>query len=439
MLKRSLFFSLFSLFFFCISSQYSFAQNPASSFVFGDLLPDAPELSSRGHYAVGAKTLEFTNKDQIDVEKSIKGDLKVYDRNIKVEIWYPSTNKDTTLQIEYTGNYGVANDPKRPLTPFTFKGRASRDAEPNTSDGRFPLVIFSHGYFGSRTMFSYLTENLASKGYIVVSIDHPGSTFQDPGKVTTSLFHRPLDILFVLGEIANLAKEDSNNFLSGLVDVENTALIGYSMGGYGVLNVAGAGFSRHAAELFNQMTEGSDALMVRTAGNSKYIETIDPRIKAVVAFAPWGMEHGVWNTEGLEGLKIPTFIIAGSQDDISGYEKGVKAIFDSANYAKRYLLTYKNARHNIAQNPPPFQSVGNGFDFDEYLRFAEPAWDERRINNINQHFITAFLGIYLKNLDYGKYLELNQVSEDALWTGFKPRTSVGMEFRHTAPLLQDKK
>ena len=65
--------------------------------------------------------------------------------------------------------------------------------------------------------------------------------------------------------------------------------------------------------------------------------------------------------------------------------------------------------------------------------YAETSWNEYRINNINQHFITAFLGIHLKNKDYGKYLEINQNSNEKNWTGFKPRQSTGLELLHAAP------
>ncbi|TAG64877.1 MAG: dienelactone hydrolase, partial [Runella slithyformis] len=120
-------------------------------------------------------------------------------------------------------------------------------------------------------------------------------------------------------------------------------------------------------------------------------------------------------------------------DDISGYEKGIKAIYNGAVNAERFMLTYANARHNVAPNPPPAESLAPGLPLDEYLRYAEPAWNERRINNINQHFVTVFLGIKLKGLDYHKYLEVKQDSNEATWKGFKPRTSVGLELRHAKP------
>ena len=44
-----------------------------TSFVYGDALPDAPELSARGSYKVGVRTLEFVNKGQVDVLNSKEG------------------------------------------------------------------------------------------------------------------------------------------------------------------------------------------------------------------------------------------------------------------------------------------------------------------------------------------------------------------------------
>lgn len=416
-----------SMFFY---SNYSLAQNTAETFVYGDLLPDAPELSPRGEYKIGVRTLDFVNKNQVDVLKSKGGIDSFYDRPLKVEVWYPANvATDVKDLVTYDQVMGSSNDPKRPLIPFTFLGRAVRDAASKTSDGAFPLIVVSHGYLGSRLLLTYLTENLASKGYIVVAIDHTESTFRDAAGFPSTLLNRSKDILFTLNQIADLGKA-KNNFLSDIVDAENTALIGYSMGGYGVLNVAGAGYSDASMKLFGTMTGGSKALEVRTGSHPDYRATVDSRIKAVVAFAPWGMERGVWDSETLKGLKIPTFFVAGSQDDISGYEKGIKAIYTGAINANRYLLTYMNARHNIAPNPPPAESLKAGLSIDEYYRYAEPSWNERRINNINQHFVTAFLGIYLKKKDYTKYLDLKENSNEKTWTGFKPRSSVGLELLH---------
>ena len=132
-------------------------------------------------------------------------------------------------------------------------------------------------------------------------------------------------------------------------------------------------------------------------------------------------------------IVILLFFIAGSLDDVSGYENGIKAIYTGAVNADRYLLTYMNARHNIAPNPPPPASLVPDLHFDEYYHYAEPSWDQRRLNNINQHFVTAFIGIHLKKKDYEKFLDVDADSNAKDWTGFKKRTSTGMELLHDKP------
>ena len=64
------------------------------------------------------------------------------------------------------------------------------------------------------------------------------------------------------------------------------------------------------------------------------------------------MQAGFWDAEGLEGIRTPMLFVAGSADDVSGYEKGTRAIFTGAVNADRYLLTFMNANHNAAAPMP---------------------------------------------------------------------------------------
>ncbi|WP_373516734.1 alpha/beta hydrolase family protein [Pricia sp.] len=409
-------------------------QAQTRDFLYGDMLPDAPELSERGPHTVGVRTMDLVNPDQVDILNSKGGKDAMYDRPLTVEVWYPAeATSEMKASITYEEVMGTRGDSLRPLIPFTFRGRAGRDAAPKVSEGAFPLIIVSHGYVGSRYLMTYLTENMASKGYVVVAIDHTDSTFKDANAFQSTLLNRAKDIRFVLNEMERLGKSDSKDMLSGKINADNTAIVGYSMGGYGVLNVAGAGYSDGLVQFFKGMTEGSTAIQALAASNAEYQEQSDPRIKAVVAFAPWGMERGVWDAEGLKGLKTPTFFIAGSQDDISGYEKGIKAIYEGAVNADRYLLTYKDARHNVAPNPPPAEALAPGLHIDEYYRYADATWDQRKINNVNQHFVTAFIDSHLKGKDTSKYLDIPKDSNAQDWPGFKPRSSTGMELLHVAP------
>jgi predicted dienelactone hydrolase len=398
---------------------------------FGDLRPDAPELAARGPLQVGVRTLVAEHADQLDLLRaSADRPNPRYARKLVLEVWYPARlaagQKEHTVYTDVLGS--GPNDPKRPNTPFQFNGRAARDAAPQ-ADSRYPLVIVSHGYPGSRLQMSYLTENLASKGYVVVAIDHLESTRADKAAFASTLLNRRLDDLFVLDTVAAWARPGSGHFLSGVVDADNAALIGYSMGGYGALNAVGAGVSAAAAAYVP-----GGALAINQQGNPQYEAARDARIKAVVAFAPWGGAHKVWDAAGLAGVRTPLLFISGDQDDVAGYQDGVRRLFEGTLHADRYLLTYIGGRHNSAPNPPSPAHWSNPDDFQSY---SEPVWDSRRINNINQHFVTAFLGIQLKRQPLQGYLTLPPLQADGtikpdagLWQGFPRRAALGLEWRH---------
>ncbi len=62
----------------------------------------------------------------------------------------------------------------------------------------------------------------------------------------------------------------------------------------------------------------------------------------------------------------------------------------------------------------------------EYVHLQEPALDNTRTNNVNQHFLTAFLGLHLKG-------DANLGYPDGIWKGFKMWSAVGMEMKHLRP------
>src|SRR6056297_330452 len=312
-------------------------------FLIGDPLPDAPDLAYRGDYSIGVRTVEVVHEDQLDILNYSKDNPNPsYDRPLTLEIWYPAEiPEDRKALGYYTADYFRDGSI---VHSTVFKGRALRNASPIQGD--FPLIIVSHGYPGTRYILSYLTENLASKGYVVVAISHTESTVSDQNQFYSTLLNRPLDILFTLNKITALSK-DQDSFLFNAVNTDITGLVGYSMGGYGIINVAGAGYSESGVNLSWGVPGGH--LKIRQAGNPEYEKTIDPRIKAIFAMAPWGAKH-FWNGETMKDLEIPSFFVVGEQDDVAGYEEGVKLFYDWATNAERYMLTFENARHNVAPN-----------------------------------------------------------------------------------------
>jgi predicted dienelactone hydrolase len=411
--------------------------------------PAAPELASYGKYAIGVRTMQVTDRNRPDILNTKEGGPTArYDRTLTLEVWYPAA---LAAGQKAGGEYRIIT--RDPAISATVYGQAVRDAAPLATGGAFPLVIISHGYPGSRYLMSHLGENLASKGFVAVSIDHKDSTYDDQKNFASTLYNRPFDQLFVLNEVERLGKSNSGSFLSGLVDASRTGLVGYSMGGYGVVNVIGGGYSKASETL--TAAPPNRLLAERGAANPEYrkaIDAHDSRIKAAIAVAPWGMNTGFWDAEGLKGISTPVFFVAGSVDDVAGYEKGTRAIYQGAVNADRYLLTFVNANHNAgAPIPAPMET----YTYSEaqrsypYMHYADAVWDTVRMNNILDHFATAYFDLYLKNeQDKKAYLELIPNGKDGVytvdssgkpgptstyWKGFKRGTAVGLTLEHAAP------
>ncbi len=407
--------------------------------------PDAPELAKRGTFAVGVRTLDIVHRAQPDILKFDKatGKAPLADRALKLEIWYPATipagQEEKTV---YTSR--IAGTQNVPGT-FDFPGKALRDAPP-VAGQKFPLVVVSHGYPGSRTLLTYLTENVASKGYVVVTIDHTDSVFGEVRPFPSTLLNRSTDQLFTIESIGELSKKP-DSFLNGLADATNTAIVGYSMGGYGALTSAGAGYSK-ASPISTTIPGGyADDLM---AESPKFQAIHRENIRAIVAIAPWGEQppFNAWDERGLAGIRIPSLFITGDHDDVAVYEAGVKRAFERAVNSERCMLVFQNARHNTGGNPVP--AGVNSFQVDQF--YDEPVWRKDRMIGVNQHFITAFLDLYLKKdesrrsylkqevvlsndgkwnaaqgADAAAYSTGKDAAGNLFWKGFQRRNALGME------------
>lgn len=387
--------------------------------------PFAPELAQFGRYPIGVRTFDATDQNRIDILNTKEGATPArYDRRFVLEAWYPASLAPG--QQPGGATRVITRDPS--ITAVIY-GRAVRGAEPLTTSGAFPLVIVSHGYPGNRFLMSHLCEHLASRGFVVIAIDHPESTYDDQQAFASTLYNRAFDQLFVLNEVERLGKSGSGSFLSGIVDASRTGIVGYSMGGYGLMNVIGAGYSDRSVTANG--APPNRLLADRAASNPAYQKTMDTRIKAAVAIAPWGMQTGFWDTAGLKGVRAPVLFVAGSADAVAGYEKGTKAIYDAAVNADRYLLTFINANHNAgAPIPPPIETYRYSETMKQYpfVHYADAVWDNVRMNNILDHFATAFFEWHLTGQSERRaYFEADGTG--AL-KGFQARTAVGLTLEH---------
>src|SRR5262249_20017404 len=191
------------------------------------------------------------------------------------DLWYPALPGPGTQREVYSAS--LPSEPPAPPASFTVPGIAVRDAPP--AGKAYPLVVVSHGYSNSPAAMTWLTENLASKGYVVAAIRHEDPPITDPGKIAQPLVRRPLDIVFVTQTLKSILSREH------LVDPSRVALVGYSMGGYGVLTAAGATLDP-TAPIIN-MVPGGLLLRYARGGAKKDAMTIKG-VRAVVAIAPAG-------------------------------------------------------------------------------------------------------------------------------------------------------
>lgn len=396
--------------------------------------PDAPELAPYGERVIGVQTMTFTDPGRVDILNVTADATPTYDRPLTVEIWYPAAD-GTAPGGEYRA---FLRDGR---TEVTLTGRAARDAAPASGE-TFPLIVISHGYPGNRFLMSHLGENLASKGYVTVSIDHTDSTYNDQAAFGSTLYNRPLDQRFIIDAMENLSGP-----IGDIVDTSNTGVVGYSMGGYGALIFGGAGVTQTSVEYPWGTPNG--LLGRHKAGSDTHEALIDDRVKSIVSIGPWGKAYAFWDANGVSGLRKPTLLMAGSVDDVSDYNS-IRSIFDEATGTDRHLLTFNHANHNAAAPmPAPAEShaMVENLDFPPFDHYADAVWDTTRMNNITQHFATAFFDLHLKGADTAAYFDLVPNSDDGVvavddagkptadhsyWHGFAPRTAAGLRFESKA-------
>jgi len=386
---------------------------------------DAPELAPLGPHAVGVRSLTLTQAAQPDVLAfdAEQGRAPLRDRTLRIELWYParapassaaaSSAPASSVPIRYSGS--LPSPPPQPAARFEIEGIALRDAPAAGRD--FPLVIVSHGYSNDPVALSWLTENLASKGYVVAAIRHEDPFIGDAPKRVGPVLRRPLDIAFVARTLPTMLVREH------LVDPERIALFGYSMGGYGVLTCAGAELDPEGPP--NRLMPGK-LLAPYVRGGPLESSLRIAHLRAVVAISPagGGQEFAAWGSDGLKGIAVPLLLIAGDRDHTVDYASGARAFFDQAIHAHRYLLTFKGAGHDIGFDPAPASMRARLWDFDW---FTDPVWRTERVNAINAHFITAFLDRYVKGDESrAAYLEVPVAqSSQGEWPASTPPTVYG--------------
>ncbi|MFN6464266.1 MAG: alpha/beta hydrolase [Nostoc sp. DedVER02] len=188
-----------------------------------------------------------------------------------------------------------------------------------------PVIVFSHGFASVRTDLRYLAEHLASHGYVVAALEHPGSNAANTdlalqGKTRVvqpqEFLNRPQDISFVLDELEKL-NQTPNHPLQGKLATTNAMVVGYSFGGGTALALAGAELQLERLKqrckknlAILSLGEAMQCIAQELPENTYQLR--DTRIKQAIALNP--TTSLMFGETGLTKVQIPTLVLAGSAD-----------------------------------------------------------------------------------------------------------------------------
>ena len=351
---------------------------------------DAPTYARHGSYWVGTQDVVIEPDSE---------------RPLVATIWYPALNPEgkpeaVAYQVDYT--------PTMPV-PLPIMGHALLDAVPDAERGPYPLVIFSHGAWLSRLGSPYYTEHLASYGFVVIAVDHPGNTMANGGQSQSAYsILRPQDILRVIAYADGLTQ--SEGAMKGLINAEQIAVTGHSFGGFTALAAAGAQMNLKAYEtwcaenpendpkglgLCTSFTDYQDKLAalagLDTVPEGLWPPIADPRVKAVIGLAPG--TTAAFGADGLAAIDIPVMLIAGSGDHTAPPEYHAYLGYQWLQTDEKALVTFEGADHSLFLDDCDALPwlLPDGFNV-----CADAVWDMNRAHDLINHFTTAFLLDVLK-------------------------------------------
>ena len=232
-------------------------------------------------------------------------------RDLAVDVWYPTAKGATGTPARYA------------LLPTAYiDSKVAITDAPIAAGGALPLIVYAHGSGGQNFVASFLTEELAAQGFIVVAANHTGDTALDRFTNSTVApdqndLNRPADVTREIDEMLARSNASGGQF-SGRVDASRIGLVGHSYGGYTVIaDVAG-----HTTPL----------------GSVKP----DSRIKAIVAQAPYTLRL---TPAELAKDTVPTMLISGSKDITTPTATNAAVAFESITGPPVVLVEIAGAAH----------------------------------------------------------------------------------------------
>ncbi|RCK43857.1 hypothetical protein TH25_20630 [Thalassospira profundimaris] len=255
-------------------------------------------------------------------------------RALSGAIWYPTENGSHTAATLIADNAAFVGE--------EVIMDAATDAPPH------PLVVLSHGFGGNWRNQIWLATSLVQAGYIVAAINHPGTTSRDLEPVKGArLWQRPADISHLITAL------ERNTQWGAHIDTSDISAIGHSLGGWTVMELAGARMDadkmaqdcQHHPELA-ACDVVRDFAVGKTATDRRKLkqDLRDPRIKRVISL-DLGLARGFSN-DSLAHITIPTLVIAaGSPNPKLPAKLESRYLFDHLPAKYRTLTVQENAAH----------------------------------------------------------------------------------------------
>lgn len=235
---------------------------------------------------------------------------------LRTTIWFP-VDPALPEQPHEIGPPGQTHFVGHPLVP---------DASPSMHQATYPLIVMSHGTGGSANSLDWLAAGLAASGYVVAAVDHPGNNAREPltWDGATLWWERATD----LSEVIDAMLTDP--VFGERIDSHRIGAIGFSLGGYTVLELAGARTDQRAFSEFCDSPQ-ADAIchppeMARldepdeaepSAERAASIARSgasyrDSRVRAVFTLAP-GLGQA-FEQSSLASIELPVEILVGEAD-----------------------------------------------------------------------------------------------------------------------------
>jgi dienelactone hydrolase len=229
----------------CVEGDDSLRGKKAQSALIAHQAPALPSVT--GTSRIGTRVLDLVDPTRIDpfVSDGSK-------RELLVRFWYPAFLNQACEPAQYTSSEVWSYFSELTGLPLPEVRTNSCWNAPITDDAH-PVVVFTHGYTGTFTDYTFLFEDLASRGYVVASVDHTheatavefpdgrfvksvvGNHFQDTWRMdektlSLALSVRSADLKFVLDELSRLNGAADGPF-AGKLDTSRVGLMGHSLGG----------------------------------------------------------------------------------------------------------------------------------------------------------------------------------------------------------------